>query len=145
MKVAQKSNALGVQRLQKLRMLWALGLLVGLLMLGCEKEPGKGGLATITGKVYGYDINQAGVVHDSGYAAGFKVYLAYGDNEWTDATENTSPEGGYVFQGLQKGDYRLWVFSECDTCLFNQRIFQQEVEITETRQVAVVPDFVILK
>jgi hypothetical protein len=124
---------------------WLLPLVVGLLLAACEKEPGKGGLATISGKVYGYDINQAGVIHDSGYAGGYKVYLSYGDNEWTDDTETTSPEGGYAFKGLQKGDYRLFVYSECDSCLFNQRVFEQEVEISETRQTAVVPDFVILK
>ncbi len=120
-------------------------LLLLLLAFACEKEPGKGGLASIQGKVYGYDINAVGVVHDSGYAGGFKVYLSYGENDWVDASETTSPTGDYCFKGLQKGVYRLAIYSECDTCLFNQVYFEQFAEITETRQQAVVPDFVIYK
>jgi hypothetical protein len=121
----------------------ALSLL--LVLASCEKEPGKGGLASIQGKVYGYDINPAGVVHDSGYAGGFKVYISYGDHDYTDASETTSPTGDYAFNGLQKGTYTLSVYSKCDTCLFNQVYFQQSAEITETRQVATMPNFVIYK
>ena len=120
-----------------------LPLLIVLSVFACEKEPGKGGLASIQGKVYGYDVNPAGIVHDSGYAGGFKVYLSYGDNDWVDASETTSPSGDYCFKGLQKGVYRLAIYSECDSCLFNQVYFEQAAEITETKQRAVMPDFVI--
>lgn len=145
MKVGEDSHARYARRSPFVALVMGCGLLVAILLSGCEKEPGKGGLCTIQGKVYGYDINQLGVIHDSGYAGGYKVYLSYGDNEWTDASETTSPEGGYAFQGLQKGNYRLFVYSECDSCLFNQEVFEQEVELTKSRQVAVLPDFVIFK
>ena len=127
------------------RLLMALvfPLISTILLVSCEKEPGKGGLASIQGKVYGYDVNALGIVHDSGYAGGFKVYMSYGDNDWVDASETTSPTGDYCFKGLQKGVYRLAVYSECDTCLFNQVYFEQAAEITETKQKAVLPDFVI--
>lgn len=130
----------------RLRRLWFfVPLLLVTLLASCEKEPGKGGLATIQGKVWGRDINQQGVVHDSGYAGGYKVYLAYGDNAWVDETETTSPTGDYAFKGLQKGSYRLFVYSECDSCLFNQEYSEQATEITESKQVAVLPDFLIYK
>ena len=118
-------------------------LLMVVVAVACEKEPGKGGLATISGKVWGRDINANGFLHDSGYAGAVKVYISYGDHEWVDASETTSPTGDYAFQGLQKGDYRIFVWSQCDSCLFNQEVREQFVEIKETRQVAVLPDFVI--
>jgi hypothetical protein len=127
------------------RIFGVLPLMLLLALLSCEKEPGKGGLASIQGKVYGYDKNAAGIVHDSGYAGGFKVYLSYGDNDWVDDTETTSPTGDYCFSGLQKGTYRVFMYSECDSCLFNQVYFEQAAEITETRQKAVLPEFVIYK
>jgi hypothetical protein len=120
-------------------------LLVASMLVSCEKEPGKGGLASIQGKVYGYDLNAQGILHDSGYAGGFKVYMSYGDNDWVDASETTSPTGDYCFKGLQKGVYRLAIYSKCDSCLFNQRYFEQAAEIKETRQIAVLPDFVVYK
>lgn len=121
---------------------WAALLLLVLVAVACEKEPGKGGLATITGKVWGRDINQNGFLHDSGYVGGVKVYISYGDNSWVDGSETTSPTGDYAFKGLQKGTYRLVVWAQCDSCLFNQDYSEQVVEITETRQVAVLPDFI---
>ncbi|MFN8396620.1 MAG: SdrD B-like domain-containing protein, partial [Bacteroidia bacterium] len=84
-------------------------LLMVVVAVACEKEPGKGGLATISGKVWGRDINANGFLHDSGYAGAVKVYISYGDHEWVDASETTSPTGDYAFQGLQKGDYRIFV------------------------------------
>ena len=127
------------------KLLLFVPLVFALVFVACEKEPGKGGLATIQGKVWGRDINALGVVHDSGYAGGYKVYLSFGDNTWVDESETTSPTGDYAFRGLQKGTYRLFVYSECDSCLFNEEYSEQAVEIAETKQVAVLPDFVIYK
>lgn len=122
------------------------GVLLALLVLvACEKEPGKGGLASIQGKVWGRDINQAGVVHDSGYVGDQDVYIAYGDHTWSDADEVTAPSGDYCFSGLNKGLYRIWVYSECDSCLFNQESFSMEVEITENKETVTLPDFVVYK
>lgn len=122
---------------------WAALLMLAVLVVACEKEPGKGGLATITGKVWGRDINANGFLHDSGYAGGVKVYISYGDHDWVDASETTSPSGDYAFQGLQKGSYRIFAWSQCDSCLFNQEVREQFVEITKTRQVAVLQDFIV--
>lgn len=122
---------------------WVVLLALVVLVGSCEKEPGKGGLGTITGKVWARDINPSGVVHDSGYAGGVKVYISYGDHDWVDASETTSPTGDYAFQGLQKGGYKVFVWSQCDSCLLNQEVREANIELTETRQVATLPDFVI--
>ena len=123
----------------------ALVLFLGLNLSACEKEPGKGGLATIKGKVFVDDINAAGIIHDSGYGGDIQVDISYGNNTWVDASERTSASGEYAFLGLQKGNYNITVYSRCDTCLLNQRDIQQAVEISETRQVAVLPDFVVFR
>lgn len=117
---------------------------VGLLGLAaCEKDPGKGGLASISGKVYGYDQNSVGVVVDSGYVGDVRVYICYGGGNTPDDDVRTGPDGSYAFKGLQEGRYSLWVFSQCDTCAFSATAVVQDVELTEAREEAVLPDFVI--
>ena len=109
----------------------------------CKKEAGEGGLATISGKVYGYDINSSGVVTDSGYVGDVQVFISYGDNTFVDDNVRTSYSGEYSFRGLQKGKYTLFVYTECDTCNFNQAPVIQHFEVTSNKQDAVLPDFVI--
>lgn len=118
--------------------------LVALTMASCEKEPGKGGLASISGKVFGLDYNSNGVLHDSGYVGDVRVYISYGGGTVADDDTRSSYTGEYSFKGLQKGKYKLWVFSECPSCNFNIEPIVQEVEITETRQEAYLPDFVVI-
>jgi hypothetical protein len=120
-----------------------LSLCLGILLHSCKKEAGEGGLATIHGKVFGYDINSFGVLVDSGYVGDYRVGISYGDHTWIDDDTRTSPSGTYSFQGLQKGKYRLVVYSQCDTCTFNQTYFEQFAEISSNKQELEMPDFVI--
>ncbi len=99
----------------------------------------------IQGKVYIRDINSQGIVHDSGYGGDIQVDISYGSNTWVDASNRTSATGEYAFDGLQKGEYVITVYSRCDSCLLNQFDVQQAVEIKETKQVAVLPDFVVFR
>ena len=122
-----------------------LSFLLLMILVSCQKEPGKGGLATITGKVYTRDVNAFGQVHDSGYGGGIKVFLSYGSNTWVDESETTSETGEYRFKGLQKCDYRVVTYSRCDTCLLNQRPMEQAVLISKTKDAAFLPDFQIYK
>lgn len=114
-----------------------------LVWASCEKEPGLGGLATISGKVYGYDYNSLGVLHDSGYVGDVQVYISYGTDSTTDDNVRTGINGEYSFQGLQKGVYSVWTYTFCDSCNFNQIALVQQAEVTETDQVVVLPDFII--
>ena len=109
----------------------------------CEKEVGSGGTAKITCKVFGYDINSSGIVLDSAYVGDVRVYLSYGDHSWPDEDERTSYSGDYAFQGLQKGKYKVFVFTKCITCAFDQASIVQEVEITKNGETIVLPDFKI--
>ncbi len=123
--------------------LYFYGIILVFLLNSCSVEPGEGGLAMIRGKVYGYDINSAGRILDSGYVGDTRVYIAYGNHTWADDDVRTSYNGEYAFRGLQKGKYTLWVFSQCDTCPFDLNYVKKEVEITSNKQELVVPDFII--
>ena len=115
-----------------------------LTLASCSKEEGEGGLATIRGKVYGYDYNSMGVLHDSGYVGGVRVYISFGDHTWVDEDTRTSSSGEFAFQGLQEGSYKLFVVSECDSCNFNSEYIIQHAEITSSDQELWLPDFVIV-
>lgn len=120
-----------------------IALLSGFFLSSCEKDVGEGGTATIKGKVFGYDINNSGIVLDSGYVGDYRVYLSYGDNEWADKDERTSYTGDFAFQGLQKGKYKIFVFSKCVTCAFEQAVVVQYAEITKNGETIELPLFKI--
>ena len=113
------------------------------LFSACEKDAGEGGLGTIRGRVYGYDYNAAGTLHDSGYVGGIRVYISYGDHTWVDDDVRTSASGDYAFQGLHKGHYTLMVISECDSCNFNQSYVTQHANLETEEQELTLPDFII--
>lgn len=112
-------------------------------LTSCSKEVGDGGLATIQGKVYGNDINPEGQIKGSGYLGDARVYISYGESNFVDNETRTSYSGDFRFENLTKGSYTIFVYSQCNSCLFNQEVVIQKAEITETKQVVILPDFVI--
>lgn len=100
----------------------------------CEKVPGDGGLATVKGKVLSYRFDNDGVLVDSSYAGGVRVYISYGDNTWVDDDVRTSHTGEYAFEWLQKGDYTIWVISDCPTCPENQQEDILKVSVDERKE-----------
>jgi hypothetical protein len=113
------------------------------IFTSCEKDAGEGGEGIIRGRVYGFDYNAAGILHDSGYVGGVRVYISYGDHTWVDDDVRTSATGDYAFQGLHKGDYTLFVISECDSCNFNQAYVTQRAKLSSEDEELVLPDFII--
>lgn len=111
----------------------------------CSKEPGTGGQATITGKVYAYDYNAYGDLVDSGYLGAENVYIAYGNHTNVDDNVKTSYNGEFKFEWLQKGDYTLWVYSKCDSCPFGDSFVTQKLTINKRKDDIVMPDFVVRK
>lgn len=114
-----------------------------LAFTSCQKDPGEGGSGKITGKLYGYDINNNGVVTDSGYAGGYRVYISYGDEGFANNDVRTSFNGQYEFIGLRKGNYTVFAYSQCDTCLFNQATIKQTVMLNSNKDEVNAPDLVI--
>ncbi len=105
-----------------------------LLLTACKKDAGTGGLATITGKVYAYDLNKLGDKVDSGYRGDVKVYISYGNHTWVDDDTRTSYDGSYAFSWLQKGDYKVWVLTQCDSCPLAEQADIENISITKRRE-----------
>jgi hypothetical protein len=99
-------------------LLGGLGLLLGLALTGtaCEKFEGEGGSCTLVGKVYVMDYNGTGQLVDEYYAPDERVFIIYGQDSVYADEMRTNFDGTFRFQHLYKGDYRVFAYSECDTC-----------------------------
>lgn len=130
--------------MSKLRLKYIAMIICGIIFfVSCNKEPGEGGAGKISGKLFGYDVNNAGIVTDSGYAGGYRVYISYGTEGIANNDVRTSYNGQYEFAGLKKGTYTVFAYSQCDTCLFNQSSVKQTVTLSSNKDEVIVPDLVI--
>ena len=120
-------------------------LSIGSGLSSCEKEPGEGGLATIQGKVWGRDLDNDGFPKTEGYLGGERVYIGVNDGARTDyfETVRTSYDGTYTFPFLRKGDYRVWVFSRCDSCLLEDTVRLQTATIRDRKETVTLPDMTV--
>ncbi len=108
----------------------------GLLFLfqSCSKVEGPGGSSSITGKIRieVYDIG--GTLINSYDAPGEDVYLIYGeDGTFYDDDVETSYDGSFEFDFLQKGKYQLFIYQDCNTCPSGKDVVLVDVEITENK------------
>lgn len=109
----------------------------------CTKEPGEGGLASISGKVFAHDYDKQGNLKAEGYVGEIRVYISVeGSSELLDDVR-TQYDGSYEFPFLRKGNYQLWVFTQCDSCVNDQMPVVQKASITERKQRVIMPDFEI--
>lgn len=123
----------------------AFSVIIIALFTSCSKQEGTGGLATIKGKVLSYRYDRDGVLVDSGYVGDIRVFISYGDNTWVDDDMRTSYTGEYAFQWLQKGDYKLWVVSDCPSCPENQQQDVIQVSVDERKGTVDVRDLKFYK
>jgi hypothetical protein len=94
--------------------MFALLFVVG--FTSCQKE-GEGGTSAISGKVYAFDYNTSGQLTSEYYASDEDVFIVYGGgNSLYDDNYKTSYDGSFRFQNLTAGDYRIFVYSRCDSC-----------------------------
>lgn len=121
-------------------------LFVCFAFFSCKKDEGKGGLATIQGKVYAYEYDKYFISKiDSGYLADERVYISYGNHTAVDDDVRSSYDGSFKFDYLQKGNYTVFCYSRCDTCPLGTEVTKSVVTITSTKQVLNMPDFLIKK
>lgn len=114
-----------------------------LFLMGCEKEPGFGGLATISGKVYAYDYNNSDRLEAEGYTGDIEVFLAAENSDEILERARTDFKGAYIFRELRKGTYNVWVYSDCDKCTANQEAVIKKVEIKSNKENIRLEDFKI--
>lgn len=121
-----------------------------LFVSACTKPAGPGGKATIKGKVYAYDFdNTQNYLMSSGYSAGTKVYIVYGDDKVASAKVVTDYDGSFEFKYLHKGKYKIFVNS-LDTSYKvkgndTEIPLIKEVEIKDAKKTITLEDFVINK
>ena len=100
----------------------------------CTKTEGPGGSATIKGHVRKLKmIAGQAYYHD---AADEDVYLIYG-NEGTfyDDDVKTSYDGSFEFNYLQTGNYQVFVYSDCPTCLSGDTVVIHDVSLGDKDEV----------
>lgn len=108
--------------------------------ISCKKEPGEGGTAKITGKVWVKDYNNSGtVLNGQFWGIEVDVYIIYGEGTAYDDRYRTSYDGTFEFKFLRKGLYKVFVYSR--DIPFNpanqsgRTAIIKSVEITDKNQV----------
>ncbi len=120
-----------------------LALAALFILSSCKKEPGEGGLATIKGKLYAYEYNNYGEVIDSGYLAGERVFISYGNDATAEDDVRSGYDGSFEFNWLQKGEYAIWSISRCDSCPLSQTFSKQVITIEKRREEVSTSDLII--
>lgn len=122
-----------------------LSLMV-MIFVGCNKVEGPGGTSSITGKLIVNDVNGAGDLVATYLGQDEDVYLIYGeDNTTYNDKVSTSFDGTYRFDYLMPGIYKLFAYSDCDTCASGQIQELVSVQITDKKQVVSANDIVVVR
>ncbi|MCG3164664.1 MAG: hypothetical protein POELPBGB_00423 [Bacteroidia bacterium] len=124
---------------------YSLLLAVYVLFSSCEKAEGEGGTSTITGKVYIKEYTQSGNLLAEYYAPEERVYIVYGTGNSFDDDTRTSFDGSFKFQYLNKGNYRVFAYSDCDTCQSGTQAVIKDIEITSNNSVAETGDIIVIR
>jgi hypothetical protein len=96
---------------------------------------GEGGSSTITGTIKAIVLNSAGVEINTFAASNHDVYIVYGSGETVhdDKTE-TSYDGKFEFRFLEKGNYTIYTYQDCNTCASGEEVVLQEVTISNSKE-----------
>jgi hypothetical protein len=130
----------------KMKSFFGIIILLALMVNSCRKGEGKGGKATITGKVYVDYYNPSGSFIDkSFYARDEDVFIVYGNNTFYDDKVATHHDGSYQFDYLMPGNYTVYTYSkDVDGSADNPRILVlEEVTISSKKETVELDDFVI--
>ena len=113
-----------------------LSIITFSLLISCTKSEGIGGKAVIKGNVVVDNTNALGNIIASYNAQELDVYIIYGDGNNTYDDINTSHDGTFEFKYLNKGDYEVFVYSDCATCPKGQdSLIKKSVSISSRKQV----------
>ncbi len=122
----------------------AIICLLLLIITGCRKTAGIGGNSTIQGKVKAIYYDVFGNAYPY-YAGKIDVYIIYGDEAYFGDDVETSYDGTYEFRYLRKGQYTIFAYSDCDTCLGKKRVEMIKTEIIKNNSVVKLDDLIIVK
>lgn len=121
-----------------MKLIWT-ALLPGLLLIGCNKEPGEGGKAEIRGVLTEqYFSGSNNPITDPYPMPGENVYIVYGDaseGAYPDDNVDTGPGGVFRFPWLRKGTYTVFAVSDCNDCEGGVTTISRTVEIGDNKEV----------
>lgn len=111
--------------------------LMALALASCTKYEGPGGSSSIVGKIHHMVYDGANNLINEYDAPKHDVYIIYGNNAadtYFDDDIETSFDGTFRFDNLEKGNYRIFTYEKCPTCPSGDSTLFFDVEITEKRQ-----------
>lgn len=128
---------------KRLRLLLILSVLI---LSSCEKDPGEGGLASITGKVYVQDYNgNCTELRDQYYGIDEDVFIIAGDDPSYFDKVKTGPDGTFWFRYLRKGKYKVYALSQnCDAPGQLEAVIK-ELKISDRKEDIVTEDIVVIR
>jgi len=134
----------------KKTLLYFTALILLLLSISNCNKAGKGGSASITGKVLIHLINQTTLDSLTTYEAqDERVYIIYGDNKTFDDDTKTTYNGNFKFNYLYKGEYTIYSYSECllhlEDCPGETEVILNEVTIDSDSKNVETPTITIKK
>ena len=113
---------------------------------GCEKDPGPGGEASITGRIYVLEFNgNCTELRDEYYGLDEEVYLIAGDDPSYFERVRTGPGGVYWFPYLRKGKYVVYAFSENCDAPGQMETVEVELEITDRKEEFQLADIEVIR
>lgn len=103
-----------------------------LLITACAKEPGIGGEASISGKVYAKHYNSTfTVLLSEYYVPDTYVYLVFGDDVNYGTRLKTNYKGEFEFNYLYPGEYTVYTYSVDSAAIVNFAVDPPETAIIE--------------
>ena len=116
-----------------------------LTIVGCAKYEGQGGNSSIHGVVIEQRYNSLGDIIATYPAHDQDVFIIYGDDDnYFDDDIKTSYDGSFQFNYLRPGNYRVFVYEDCNTCPSGKSEVIREVTI-EKRNVTNNLDTIYIK
>ncbi|MDC1403407.1 hypothetical protein N8328_03285 [Crocinitomicaceae bacterium] len=100
----------------RLLFIFAFFLFSTFLISSCKKVEGEGGSSSISGKIIANKKNSAGVTIATYPATDHDVFIIYGAGAVHDDKTETSYDGSFTFRYLEKGDYTIYTYEDCNTC-----------------------------
>ncbi|MGB0423482.1 MAG: hypothetical protein ACPGED_04145 [Flavobacteriales bacterium] len=115
--------------------------LLTLILVGCKKEAGEGGQATIKGKIskeVRLVITNPSTLQTTYPAPDQEVFIVYGENTSPDDRIHTNFDGEFEFKFLREGNYTIYTYSKDTTGNVsvdpNRMAIVQKIEISDRKQ-----------
>lgn len=115
-------------------------------LISCAKQEGIGGKNTITGVIIKEEYTESTNQFIKSYPAPEeRVYIIYGDNAYFADDTRTNYDGSFRFEYLNKGDYKVFVYSECLACNGTVEAVFTEIKLEERKETFVIDTIFVKK